>query len=74
MALHEEVRKILALEMGPAADAFLERNCRVRLSKEVNQIEKTDLKTLSFWVKVGAKIALGEETAVKLESKVLALA
>ena len=66
MAVREDVLKILSSDMGPAAVAFLDRQCKSRLQKDAAALNKNDLDTLAKWVEVGAALVLSEPVAKKM--------
>lgn len=43
MTVEADCLTVLAAELGPAARAFLERQCRRHLGKEPSMLEKADL-------------------------------
>jgi hypothetical protein len=73
MALRDDIMKILAPQMGPAAAPFLYRQCKLRLKKEAVALTKTDIPELARWIGVGVALVLGEGVAATLSQRVLAI-
>jgi hypothetical protein len=73
MALRDDVVKILAAQMGPAAAQFLERQCTAHLKKDAAAITKGDLPELAKWVGVGAGLTLGDTVGAALSEQILAI-
>ena len=73
MTLQDEVIKILASAMGPAAGPFLARQCKQRLNKTPDALVKTDLATLGKWIEIGAGLILGNDVGARLAGRVLLL-
>ena len=74
MTLKDEVFKILAEAMGPAAGPFLERQCKWRLNKSAESLVASDLPTLARWTEIGTSGILNPDVAAKLASRIRALA
>lgn len=70
MAVREDVLKILSTDMGPAATAFLDRQCKSRLQKDAAALNKNDLDTLAKWVEIGAALVLSEPVAKKMAGQI----
>jgi hypothetical protein len=73
MTIEKECLAVLAEELGPAAKAFLERQCRNHLKKEPAELEKTDLEELAKWSSIGVQLALGAQVAENVKKGLLAL-
>lgn len=73
MAVRDDVLKILSTDMGPAATAFLDRQCKSRLQKDAGALNKTDLDTLAKWVEIGAALVLSEPVAKKMAVQIRAI-
>ncbi|SNQ61604.1 hypothetical protein [Candidatus Methanoperedens nitratireducens] len=73
MALSDQVVKILAEDMGPSALPFLERQCKHHLNKDMGALTGSDIEGLAEWIRVSAKLTLGDDVANKLKAKVMAL-
>lgn len=74
MTLRDDVLKILAGQMGPAAGTFLERQCKAHLKKDSATIAKGDLPELAKWVEVGAGLTLGDSVGAALSKQILRMA
>lgn len=72
MALSDQVVKILAEDMGPSAIPFLERQCK-HINKDTGTITSSDIEPLAEWIRISAKLTLGDDVANKLKTKVMAL-
>ena len=70
MALREDVLKILSSDMGPAATAFLDRQCKSRLQKDAAALNKSDLDALAKWVEIGAALVLSQPVAKKMAGQI----
>jgi hypothetical protein len=73
VAVRDAVLKILSSDMGPAAGAFLDRQCKSRLQKDAAALTKGDLDTLAKWVEVGAALVLSEPVAKKMAVQIRAI-
>jgi hypothetical protein len=73
MSMRDDVLRIMARHMGPAAGPFLERQCKQHLKKEAAKLVKADLPTLAKWVKIGTGLILGEEVGADLAQRILTL-
>ncbi len=51
MTVEQDCLAVLAEELGPAARAFLSRQCRHHLKKEPAQLEKWDIEELAEMVR-----------------------
>jgi hypothetical protein len=59
--------------MGPAAKAFLERQCKSHLKKEPAALQKSDLDELAKWCQIGTQLILGQVVGDKVKADLLAL-
>lgn len=73
MAISDQIIKILAEDMGPSAQPFLERQCKFHLKKDPGALTSSDIEELARWVQISSKLTLGEDIANKLKAKVLSL-
>jgi hypothetical protein len=73
MTIEKECLAVLAEELGPAAKAFLERQCRNHLRKEPSALEKIDIDELAKWSVIGIQSALGAQVAENVKKGLLAL-
>jgi hypothetical protein len=73
MTIEKECLAVLAEELGPAAKAFLERQCRNHLRKEPSALEKIDIDELAKWSTIGIQSALGAQVAENVKKGLLAL-
>lgn len=73
MAISDQVVKILANDMGPSAEIFLNRQCKFHLNKDPGALTASDVEELAKWVYISSKLTLGEDIANKLKKNVQAL-
>lgn len=73
MTLEKDCLAVLAEELGPAAKAFLDRQCRSHLRKEPAALEKADLDELTKWCAMGVQMALGAQIAENVKKSLIAL-
>ena len=73
MTIEKECLAVLAEDLGPAAKAFLDRQCRNHLKKEPSMLQKTDLDELSKWCGSAVQIILGAQVAENVKKSLLAL-
>ncbi len=73
MTIEQECLGVLASELGPAARAFLDRQCRHHLKKEPAMLQKTDLEELAKWCAIGIQLTLGAQVAETVKKGLLAL-
>ena len=73
MTLEKDCLAVLAEELGPAAKAFLDRQCRNHLRKEPAALEKADLDDLAKWSAAGVQMTLGAQIAENVKKGLLAL-
>lgn len=73
MTLEQDCLSVLTKQMGPAARAFLDRQCRHHLNKEPSMLQKTDLDELAKWCGIGTQLILGVQIAEKVKQGLLAL-
>jgi hypothetical protein len=73
MTLDQDCLLVLTKQMGPAAKAFLDRQCKSHLKKETVALQKTDLDDLAKWCAIGTQLTLGEGVAEKVKQGLLAL-
>ena len=73
MTTEQDCLAVLAEELGPAAKAFMTRQCRNHLNKEPSQIQKIDIDELAKWSYTGIQSALGAQVAESVKKGLLAL-
>jgi hypothetical protein len=73
MTVETDCLAVLASELGPAAKAFLDRQCRQRLKKEPSALQKTDVEELAKWCAIGIQPILGAQIAETVKKGLLAL-
>jgi hypothetical protein len=73
MTIEKECLAVLAEELGPAAKAFMDRQCRSHLKKEPSTLQKTDLDEFSKWCGSAVQITLGAQVAENVKKSLLAL-
>lgn len=73
MSLHKDVERVLALDLGPSAPAFLKRQCESHLKIPVTSLTKEDLDELARWCAISVKIVLGEAIAENVKTGILKL-
>jgi len=73
MTTEQDCLAVLAEELGPAAKAFMTRQCRNHLNKEPSQIQKIDIDELAKWSYTGIQSALGAQVAGSVKKGLLAL-
>lgn len=73
MTIEQDCLAVLAKDLGPAARAFLARQCRTHLRKEPAMLKKTDLDELAKWCSVGIQMILGANVAENAKKGILAL-
>ena len=73
MTIEEDCLAVLAEDLGPAAKAFLERQCRNHLRKTPAMLEKTDIDELTKWCAAEIQMALGAQVAENVKKGLLAL-
>ena len=73
MTVEQECLAVLASELGPAARAFLDRQCRHHLKKEPAMLMKTDIDELAKWCAIGIQLTLGAQVAETVKKGLLSL-
>ncbi|MCW3983889.1 MAG: hypothetical protein NWE96_07820 [Candidatus Bathyarchaeota archaeon] len=73
MSLEQQCLAVLTKQMGPAAKAFLERQCKSHLKKEPAALQKSDLDELAKWCQIGTQLILGQVVGDKVKADLLAL-
>lgn len=73
MTFEDDCLAVLAAELGPAAKAFLDRQCKRHLGKESSMLEKTDLDELAKWCATGIQQTLGVQVAENIRKGILNL-
>ena len=73
MTLEQDCLLVLTKQMGPAARAFLDRQCKHHLNKEPSALQKSDLDELAKWCGIGTQLILGPVVAENDKKGLLAL-
>ncbi len=73
MTFEQDCLLVITKQMGPAAKAFLDRQCRHHLKKEPSALQKADLDELAKWCQIGTQLTLGPQVAEKVKLGLLAL-
>jgi hypothetical protein len=73
MTLEQDCIAVLTKQLGPAAKAFLDRQCRSHLKKEPSTLQKSDLDELAKWCQIGTQLTLGAQTGEKVKQGILSL-
>ncbi len=73
MSLDQQCLSVLTKQMGPAAKAFLERQCKSHLKKEPASLQKSDLDELAKWCQIGTQLILGQVVGDRVKADLLAL-
>jgi hypothetical protein len=73
MTVEQDFLAVLSEELGPAAKAFMFRQCRQHLRKEPSLLEKTDIEELSQWCVVGIQNTLGAQVAENVKKGLQAI-
>ena len=73
MTVEQDCLLVITKQMGPAAKAFLDRQCKFHLKKESATLQKSDLDELAKWCSIGTQLTLGESVADKVKQGLLAL-
>ncbi len=73
MTVEQDCLAVLAQDLGPAAKAFLVRQCRGHLNKEPSMLQKTDIDNLAKWCQISVQSALGAQIAENVKKGLLAL-
>lgn len=73
MTVEQDFLAVLSEELGPAAKAFMFRQCRQHLRKEPSLLEKTDIEELSQWCIVGIQNTLGAQVAENVKKGLQAI-
>jgi hypothetical protein len=73
MTIEQDCLAVLTSQMGPAAKAFLERQCKSHLNKAPSALSKQDIVELAKWCQIGTQLILGPQIAEKVNQGLLAL-
>jgi hypothetical protein len=65
MTVYEKVVSVSKVYLGPAAEAFISRQCKSHLKKEAAELATADLATLAKWVEIGAGLLMDDAAKVK---------
>jgi hypothetical protein len=72
MSLYDQVLVVSKPYLGPAAEQFIARQCKL-LRVDARSLANENLAALAKWMEVGAKLVMDEGKARELASKVKAL-
>jgi hypothetical protein len=71
MTVYEKVVSISKVYLGPAAEAFIARQCKSHLNKEPRQLAQNDLADLAKWMEIGVRLLLTDRVkSAELANKV----
>jgi hypothetical protein len=73
MTIEKDCLAVLAEELGPAAKAFLDRQCKNQLKKEPSRLQKDDLDELAKCCSASIQLVLGAKVAENVKKGLLAL-
>ena len=73
MTVEQDCLAVLAKDLGPAARAFLTRQCKIHLRKDPTMLRQTDLDELAKWCAFGIQPILGANVAENTKKGILAL-
>ena len=73
MTVEQDALLVLTKNMGPAAKAFLERQCRSHMNKEPAMLQKSDIDELAKWCEIGTMLTLGAVVGKRVKDGLLAL-
>jgi hypothetical protein len=69
-ALSDQVVSISKIYLGPAAEAFLSRQCTSHLKTDLTNLSSGQLKDLAKWVEVGAGLIMDKTKAATLAKRI----
>lgn len=72
MTTYEKVVSISKPYLGPAAEAFVARQCKSHLKKDAAELATADLIALARWMQIGAGLLMDPGKAIELATKVKA--
>jgi len=70
MSLYQEITKISAPYLGPAAESFIGKQCKLFLKIEPESLAKHHLGELAKWIEVGGTRYMDEARTKELAAKV----
>jgi hypothetical protein len=70
---YDRVLSIVKHYLGPAAEAFLARQCQVALKREASAISSADFKALGSWVEVSACRFIESPKALEMGKRIASL-
>lgn len=74
MTVYEQVVSAAKVYLGPATEAFIDRQCKSHLKKPAVDLAKGDLAVLAKWMEVGAALLMDDPSkATALAAKVRTL-
>ena len=74
MTVYEKVVLAAKPYLGPATEAFIERQCKSHLKKNAADLAGADLAALAKWMELGAGLLMDDpQKAIALATKVRAL-
>ena len=73
MTVENDCLIVVAEEVGPAAKAFLDKQCRLHLRKEPGLLQRSDIDELAKWCAASIQMTLGAQVAERVKKGLLAL-
>jgi hypothetical protein len=73
VSVYEEVVAASKVYLGPAAEAFLNRQCKWHLKKLPAEMTRSDLAELAKWCEIGGGLVMDKAKATEFANKVKAL-
>ena len=70
MTVYEKVITTSKVYLGPATEAFMNRQCKWHLKKLPEELASTDLEELAKWIEIGAGLVMDKTKATELAGKV----
>jgi hypothetical protein len=73
VSVYEEVVATGKMYLGPATEAFLNRQCKWHLKKQPAEMTRSDLPELAKWCEIGAGLVMDKAKATELANKIKVL-
>jgi hypothetical protein len=70
MSLYQEITTLSTPYLGPAAESFISKQCKLFLKIEPESLAKHHLKDLARWIEVGGVRFMDEARTKELSAKV----
>jgi hypothetical protein len=70
VTVYEKVITTSKVYLGPATEAFMNRQCKWHLKKQPEELASTDLEELAKWIEIGAGLVMDKTKATELAGKV----